>query len=90
MSVIAKETNDLWGYAENSTGALAEDLARYRVEIAPIYQCLWRLLVQLAGLPFSLKRRTHRAGPTIRRSAPPGQCLTKPLPAAPWSRCPVS
>lgn len=61
MSVIAKETNDLWGYAENSTGALAEDLARYRVEIAPIYQCLRRLLVQLAGLAI-LAETTHRPG----------------------------
>lgn len=45
-----KENNDMWGYPENSSSVLADDLARYRVEIAPIYQSLRRLLVQLAGL----------------------------------------
>ena len=61
MTVSAKETNDMWGYAENSASALADDLARYRVEIAPIYLCLRRLLVQLAGLAI-LAETTRQPG----------------------------
>jgi hypothetical protein len=61
ITVSAKETNDMWGYAENSTSALADDLARYRVEMAPVYQCLRRLLVQLAGLAI-LVETTHQPG----------------------------
>jgi len=48
-------------YAESSSCALAEDLARYRVEMAPIYQCLRRLLVQLAGLAI-LVETAHQPG----------------------------